>query len=135
MLTEALDAGARALAENDVDTAIARFEAALLIAPDHQDAERGLVQARNRGAIIEYMDRGRKAEAANDLEAARERLAHHPRLVAAEAAAGRRVDDRDDPFGTRFRRGRILRLLGCVQPGSRMRGVAGMCGNRTHLGR
>ena len=72
MVTEALDAGVRALAEDDVETAIARFEAALLIAPDHQDAERGLVRARNRGASLEHMDRGRKAEAANDLEAARD---------------------------------------------------------------
>ena len=72
MVTEALDAGVRALAEDDVDTAIARFEAALLIVPDHQDAERGLVRARNRGASLEHMDRGRKAEAANDLEAARD---------------------------------------------------------------
>ena len=72
MLTEALDAGVRALAENDVDTAIARFEAALRIAPDHPDAERGLVQARNRGASLEHMDLGMKAELENDLEAARE---------------------------------------------------------------
>ena len=72
MLTEALHAGARALAENDVDTAIARFEAAQLIAPGHPDAERGLVQARNRGASLEHMNRGMKAEAENDLDSARD---------------------------------------------------------------
>ena len=72
MLTEALEAGVGALAANDVDTAIARFEAALRIAPGHPAAQRGLVQARNRGASLDHMNRGTQAEAVNDLEAARD---------------------------------------------------------------
>jgi tetratricopeptide (TPR) repeat protein len=87
MLTEALDAGVRALAENDVDTAIARFEAALRIAPDHPDAERGLVQARNRGASLEHMNRGTRAEAEKNLEAARDAYRQAVQLDADHAAA------------------------------------------------
>lgn len=87
MLTEALDAGVNALAENDVGTAIARFEAALLIGPDHPDAEHGLVQAHKRRASLEYMNHGTEAETQNDLEAARDAYRQAVQLDADYAAA------------------------------------------------
>lgn len=117
MLTDALEAGVRALAENDVDTAIARFEAALLIAPDHQDAERGLVQARNRGAIIEYMDRGRKAEAANDLEAARDAYRQALRVDADYAAAQAALQRVAGQIDARDFAAAMTRALGALDSG------------------
>ena len=70
MLSTALEEAIRALAENDVAMAIARFEAALAIEPEHATATRGLAQARNRSAVIEQMNRGQAAETNSDLEAA-----------------------------------------------------------------
>jgi len=48
LLATALEEAARALAENDVATAIARFEAALAIESEHPAATRGLAQANSR---------------------------------------------------------------------------------------
>jgi tetratricopeptide (TPR) repeat protein len=70
MLTAALEEASRALAENDVDTAIARFETALAIEPEHPAASRGLAQANSRRAVIEHMNRGQAAETNSDLEVA-----------------------------------------------------------------
>ena len=71
LLTAALGEATRALAGNDVDTAIARFETALAIEPEHPVATRGLAQARARGPVLEQMNRGQAAETGSDLEAAR----------------------------------------------------------------
>lgn len=70
MLATALEEADRALTENDVATAIARFEVALAIEPKHPVATRGLAQARSRTAVIEQMNRGQAAESNSDLEAA-----------------------------------------------------------------
>ncbi|MBT8117615.1 MAG: hypothetical protein KJO66_07265, partial [Gammaproteobacteria bacterium] len=70
ILADALEAAARALTANDVDTAIAQFEAALAIEPEHPDATRGLAQASSRRAVLEQMNRAQAAETNSDLEAA-----------------------------------------------------------------
>jgi len=70
MLATALEEGARALAENDVATASARFNVVLAIEPEHPAATRGLAQANNRNTVIEQMNRGRAAATNSDLEAA-----------------------------------------------------------------
>ena len=44
-----------------MDTASARFETALALAPGHPEASRGLARAGKRNAIIEHMQRGRVA--------------------------------------------------------------------------
>lgn len=70
MLTSALEGAASALARDDVPDAIAGFEAALRIEPEHPDAVLGIAKARSRGAVIEQMNLGRAAEANGDLDAA-----------------------------------------------------------------
>lgn len=71
MLASALEQGTRALDEDDVVAAIAGFEAALRIEPEHPDAVRGIAKANSRGAAITQMNLGRAAEANGDLGAAR----------------------------------------------------------------
>jgi tetratricopeptide (TPR) repeat protein len=70
ILAAALEAAARALTANDVDTAMSQFQAALAIEPDHPAATRGLAQASSRRAVLEQMNRARAAETNSDLEAA-----------------------------------------------------------------
>jgi tetratricopeptide (TPR) repeat protein len=70
LLATALEEATRALAENDVATAIARFDAVLAIEPEHPAATRGLAKAGSRGAVIEQMNHGQAAETNSDLEAA-----------------------------------------------------------------
>ena len=70
MLATSLEAAASALAANDAATAIARFETALAIEPEHPAAMRGLARANSRGAVIEQMNRARAAESNSDPEAA-----------------------------------------------------------------
>lgn len=70
LLATALEEATRALAGNDVATAVARFEAALAIEPEHSAATRGLEKAGSRGAVIEQMNQGQAAETNSDLEAA-----------------------------------------------------------------
>lgn len=70
MLASALDDAVRALAADDVINAIAGFEAALRIEPEHPDAIRGIAKANSRSAGIEQMNLGRAAEANDDLDAA-----------------------------------------------------------------
>ena len=70
LLSAALEAGSRALAENDANTAAAQFKAALAIEPQHPLATRGLARAGSRHAVIEQMNHARAAETNNDLEAA-----------------------------------------------------------------
>jgi hypothetical protein len=70
LLATALEEATRALAENDVAIAIARFEFALAIEPEHPAATRGLAQAGSRSAVIEQMNHGQAAETNSDLEAA-----------------------------------------------------------------
>ena len=71
LLATALEEASAALETNDVVTAIARFETALAMQPDHPVATRGLEQARSREAVIEHMNRGQAAETNSDLDAAR----------------------------------------------------------------
>ncbi len=71
MLTTALAEAERALAQNDVDTASARFNVVLAIEPEHPAATRGLAQAGSRTAVLENMNSGQAAETNSDLEAAR----------------------------------------------------------------
>ena len=70
ILDTALREAANALAANDPATAIEQFKIALAIAPGDPAATRGLVQAHSRSEVIEQMNRGRTAEANNDLETA-----------------------------------------------------------------
>jgi hypothetical protein len=74
-LAAALDLGARALADNDADTARVQFEIAMAIEPDHVWAARGLARARAREDVVGHMARGERAEADSELEAAREAYA------------------------------------------------------------
>lgn len=70
LLASALEEAARAMAVNDVDTAVARFEAALVIEPEHPQATQGLVQAQSRLASLGQMERGSMAESEGDTDAA-----------------------------------------------------------------
>jgi tetratricopeptide (TPR) repeat protein len=70
LLSRALEEAARALAENDVANASARFEVALAIEPEHPAATRGLARARSRDAVIGQMNQGQAAEASSELEVA-----------------------------------------------------------------
>ena len=69
-LSAALDAGQRALEDNDADTAISQFELALLIEPAHEIARRALTSARVREEVLRQMNTGKDASEDGDLEAA-----------------------------------------------------------------
>jgi len=87
LLSEALAQGRDALAVDDVDNAIKAFEAVLEIEPQHPAASKGVTEARARGMAIGHMDRGRLAEAGNDLEAARSAYEQALKADAGYAAA------------------------------------------------
>lgn len=87
MLAGALEEAARALAADDVVNAIAGYEAALRIEPEHPDATRGIAKARARGTAIGQMNLGRAAEANGDLDAAHAAYRQAVQLDADYAAA------------------------------------------------
>jgi tetratricopeptide (TPR) repeat protein len=93
MLAASLEAAATALAANDAATAIAQFEVALAIEPEHPAATSGLARATSRGAVIEQMNRARAAETNSDLEVAgaayRQALLLDADYAAAQAALQR----------------------------------------------
>ncbi|MGB5606415.1 MAG: hypothetical protein WBN51_07820, partial [Gammaproteobacteria bacterium] len=70
LLATALEEASRALAQNDVATASARFNVALALEPEHAAARRGLARAGSRTAVLEHMTAGETAEANGDLKAA-----------------------------------------------------------------
>ena len=76
----AIEAGTRALADNDSDTATDRFELALAIRPEDPAALLGLQRARQRPGVLAHMQQGEAAEGRGDLAAARDAFA--------QAAAG-----------------------------------------------
>jgi hypothetical protein len=71
----AIDAGTRALAESDSETAIARFKLALAIRPEDPAALAGLQRARQRPGVLAHMQQGEAAEGRGDLAAARDAFA------------------------------------------------------------
>jgi tetratricopeptide (TPR) repeat protein len=87
MLDTALRGAAHALAQNDVVTAISRFEVALSIEPEHPAATQGLAQASSRSAVIEQMNRAQAAESNSDLEAAQASYRQAVQLDASYAPA------------------------------------------------
>ena len=87
-LAAAIEAGQRALAADDAETARARFERALAIEPDHESARHGLERARVRGVVLQRMAAGRDAEDREDLEAARTAYLEVTQLDAEYTAAG-----------------------------------------------
>ena len=93
LLAGALEEASRALAADDVINAIAGFEAALRIEPEHPDAIQGIAKANSRSAAIEQMNLGRAAEANDDLDAAltayQQAVQRDPDYAAAQAALAR----------------------------------------------
>jgi tetratricopeptide (TPR) repeat protein len=71
----AIDAGTRALADNDSETAVDRFELALAIRPEDPAALAGLQRARQRPGVLAHMQQGEAAEGRGDLAAARDAFA------------------------------------------------------------
>lgn len=71
-LARALENGRQALDANDLATARAGFELALLIEPEHAGARQGLARARVREQVNAVMVQGRQAEQAGALETARD---------------------------------------------------------------
>jgi hypothetical protein len=69
-LAAALAAGWKALADDDGPAAVQQFTLALALAPDHEEAARGLARAEVRDAVLERMAAGRLAEASAQPEAA-----------------------------------------------------------------
>jgi tetratricopeptide (TPR) repeat protein len=69
-LAEALAQGQRALADNDVKSAMTRFEYALAIEPDNQQATLGLTRAQARGNVLDLMQDAWEAEQQGDLASA-----------------------------------------------------------------
>jgi tetratricopeptide (TPR) repeat protein len=67
----AMTEGGQALAGNDSDTAIARYELALAIRAGDAAAIHGLERARRRTDVLGFMQRGEQAEGGGDLAAAR----------------------------------------------------------------
>jgi hypothetical protein len=71
-LAAALAAGRRALEADQGAAAQAQFERALLIEPNHAEARRLLGRAQVRAQVSDRLQRGREAEDAGELEAARQ---------------------------------------------------------------
>jgi len=69
-LATALAAGEQALADNDVEAAIAQFEAVLAIEPQHAAATRGLARAAVRADVLQAMNTAEQAENKADFAAA-----------------------------------------------------------------
>jgi len=89
-LATALEGGWRALDANDLDAARAGFELALVIEPEHAQAQQGLARAQVRGQVIALLAQGSQAEQAGALEDARDAYREAVALDAgyAPAAAG-----------------------------------------------
>ena len=71
LFDDALDAAQRALQDDDARTALAQFEIALAIEPEHAQALHGLARARVRADVLELMAAGNSAGQNADLESAR----------------------------------------------------------------
>jgi len=69
-LQQALDAGRRALSDNQAVAAGQAFQRALAIEPEHAGAQQGLARARARPAVLEQMTIAETAEQAGDWAAA-----------------------------------------------------------------
>jgi hypothetical protein len=89
----AIDAGTRALADNDSEAAADRYEQALAIRPEDPAALLGLQRARQRPGVLAHMQQGEAAEGRGDLAAARDAFA--------QAAAG---DGDYEPAATALQR-------------------------------
>lgn len=100
-LAAALEAGRVALAADDGEAAVAGFELALAIDPDHADAADGLARARVRSTVLGLVADAGEAEEEGDLEGAREAFAaavaldavHRPALDGLERVTAR-IDER-----------------------------------------
>lgn len=69
-LSSALAAAQQALADNQLEQAVAQFELALALQADNGDARAGLARSGARAAVLQNMTAGARAEAAADLVAA-----------------------------------------------------------------
>ena len=116
-LAGAIEQGRLALASDDVDGAIAHFEAALLIEPDHPDATAGILQARKRGASIEQLVLGRSAEAQGDLASARSAYLEATRLDAEYPAARTELQRVTAEIAARDYMAAMTRALGALDAG------------------
>ena len=117
MLATALEEAARALTGNDVATAIARFEYALAIEPEHPAATRGLAQAHSRSAVIEQMNRGRAAETNSDLESARAAYRQAVELDADYQPAGAALQRVTEQINARDFNAAMTRTLAALDAG------------------
>jgi tetratricopeptide (TPR) repeat protein len=117
ILAAALEAAARALTANDVDMAIAQFQAALAIEPDHPAATRGLAQASSRRAVLEQMNRARAAETNSDLEAAQAAYRQATRLDAAYEPASVALQRVTEQINTRDFSAAMTRALAALDAG------------------
>ena len=117
MLAASLEAAASALAANDVATAIAQFEIALTIEPEHPVATRGLAQANSRGAIIEQMNRAQAAESNSDPEAAQAAYRQATQLDADYAPARAALQRVTDQINTRDFNAAMSRALVALDAG------------------
>ena len=70
-LAAALEAGQKALASEEAQSAVEQFELALAMAPENEVAMKGVARARVRGDVLGLLQTGRDAEGQGDLEAAR----------------------------------------------------------------
>ncbi len=102
ILSMALEEATRALANQDIDTAIAGYQQVLAMEPQHPSATRGLAQANTRRDVLAQMERAQLDEADGDLQAARSGYQHATQLdadflPAAEALARvtRQINTRD----------------------------------------
>jgi tetratricopeptide (TPR) repeat protein len=87
-LAAALDAGRRALENDNGTEAQARFTLALAIEAGNVEAEHGLGQARVRSDVLQQLHTGSAAETAGDLAAARDAYQEAVTLDAGYAPAG-----------------------------------------------
>ena len=117
LLSEALEGGAAALARGDTTTAIARFEAALAIEPDHPEAVRGLERARTRDAVATLMNQGEAAEANRDLEAAANAYRQAISLDRAFEPAQAALDRVSEQITTRHFMAAMTRVLVALEAG------------------
>jgi tetratricopeptide (TPR) repeat protein len=128
----ALDAGRRALENDDGAGAEAQFKLALAIEPENMEATLGLAQARVRADVLQHLHSGRAAETAGDIATAREAYQEAVTLDASYAPAGialERVTQQLTDAGFRTAMSRALAALDArrlTEAGAALKEAAGL---------
>ncbi|MES2604156.1 MAG: hypothetical protein V4603_04415, partial [Pseudomonadota bacterium] len=121
----AMTAGADAYAAEDATAAQAAYQRALLLQPDSADAAAGLERALVLTDVVRFLDEGRKQQAAQELEAAREQYQQTVALDASHEGANAALREVNGAISQRNFSAAMSRGYAAMQAGEYEQALAG----------